>query len=969
MTPQDFIRKWKPVALTERATAQEHFLDLCRLVGHPTPAEDDPAGDHFTFEKGAPKTGGGEGWADVWKKGFFAWEYKKKKNDLGKALEQLTRYAAALENPPLHVACDTHLFRIETRWTNEAPARYAFELEELADPVNFARLRDVFHNPEALRSGRTREVLTREAADKFQAISDRLQHRNPDREAVAHFINQLVFCFFADSVKLLPDGLWKKLLKFAEQKPGQAKIVLARLFDDMAKGGDFDLETILEFNGGLFDGRPPLALEFGEIGLLFAAASLDWSLIDPTIFGTLFERFLDPDKRAQIGAHYTDPAKIMMIVEPVVLRPLKAEWATTKAKIEAIMAPALEAAGDGKGGKREAGKKFEAARAKAEAERDAFIERLCRLRILDPACGSGNFLYLALQGVKDIEWRAILDSEALGLGMVVPRVGPEILHGIEINPFAAELARTTIWIGDIQWRVRNAIQHHPRPILRKLDAIECRDALIAPDGRGGFVEAEWPEADVIVGNPPFLGGKLMRRGLGDATVETLFKVYDGRVPAEADLVCYWFAKAWQALQAGRARRVGLVATNSIRGGANRKVLEPIAEVGAIFEAWSDEPWTIDGAAVRVSLVCFGEETEAARLDGANISRVSSDLSASASDLTQARMLVECSGASFQGITKGAPFEVGRAVAVSWLQSPLNPNGASNSDVIRPIVSGGDIARSREASWVIDFTDIDEHEAALYEAPFQYVAEFVKPVRSVNRRKLYRERWWQFSESRSGLRRAVGARLRYIATPKVSRHRFFVWLPSIVVPDNLVIAVARDDDAFFGILSSRFHEAWSLALGAWIGAGNDPTYTPTVTFETFPFPKGLTPNIPATEYADDPRAQRIAAGAKALDDLRRAWLNPPDLVDIVPEVTPTAEPGVAPRRYPDRILPKSVEAAAKLRERTLTNLYNQRPRWLADAHDALDHAVAAAYGWPEDISTDDALARLLALNLERAEKQG
>ena len=521
MTPQDFIRKWKPVALTERATAQEHFLDLCRLVGHPTPAEDDPAGDHFTFEKGAPKTGGGEGWADVWKKGFFAWEYKKKKNDLGKALEQLTRYAAALENPPLHVACDTHLFRIETRWTNEAPARYAFELEELADPVNFARLRDVFHNPEALRSGRTREVLTREAADKFQAISDRLQHRNPDREAVAHFINQLVFCFFADSVKLLPDGLWKKLLKFAEQKPGQAKIVLARLFDDMAKGGDFDLETILEFNGGLFDGRPPLALEFGEIGLLFAAASLDWSLIDPTIFGTLFERFLDPDKRAQIGAHYTDPAKIMMIVEPVVLRPLKAEWATTKAKIEAIMAPALEAAGDGKGGKREAGKKFEAARAKAEAERDAFIERLCRLRILDPACGSGNFLYLALQGVKDIEWRAILDSEALGLGMVVPRVGPEILHGIEINPFAAELARTTIWIGDIQWRVRNAIQHHPRPILRKLDAIECRDALIAPDGqrrvrRGGVAGGGCHRRQPAVSGRQADAARARRRDGGDA---------------------------------------------------------------------------------------------------------------------------------------------------------------------------------------------------------------------------------------------------------------------------------------------------------------------------------------------------------------------------------------------------------------------------------------------------------------------
>ena len=561
----------------------------------------------FRLREGAPKTGGGEGWADVWKKGFFAWEYKKKKNDLGKALEQLTRYAAALENPPLHVACDTHLFRIETRWTNEVPAKYQFELEEVADPVNFARLRDVFHNPDALRSGRTREVLTREAADKFQAISDRLQHRNPDREAVAHFVNQLVFCSFADSVKLLPAGMWKKLLTSAERKPSLSQTFLAELFGHMATGGFYAFEDILEFDGGLFDGRPPLALEFGEIGLLFAAASLDWSLIDPTIFGTLFERFLDPDKRAQIGAHYTAIDKIMMIVEPVVLRPLRAEWETIRAEIETIMAPVnAPASANGKGAGAAVKKRFEAARAKAEARRDAFIDRLCGLRILDPACGSGNFLYLALQGVKDIEWGAILDCQTLGLSYALPRVGPEILHGIEINPFAAELARTTIWIGDIQWRVKNAVFHHPSPLLRKLDSIECGDALLAPDGKGGFVEAEWPEADFIIGNPPFLGGKLLRRGLGDATVERLFKVYHSQVPAEADLVCYWFAKAWRALQAGRAKRVGFVATNSVRGGANRKVLEPIAGANAIFEARSDEPWTIDGAAVRVSLVCFGQ---------------------------------------------------------------------------------------------------------------------------------------------------------------------------------------------------------------------------------------------------------------------------------------------------------------------------------------------------------------------------
>ncbi|MFZ1965170.1 MAG: DNA methyltransferase [Roseiarcus sp.] len=572
MTPQEFIHKWKPVALTERSAAQQHFLDLCKVFEHPTPAEDDPVGDHFTFEKGVSKTGGGDGFADVWKKGFFAWEYKKKKRDLDKALEQLTRYAAALENPPLHVACDTHLFRIETRWTNEVPANYEFELDDLAEPENLAILRAVFHDPEALRSGHTRAKLTKEAADKFQTISDRLQHRNPDREAVAHFVNQLVFCFFADSVGLLPNGVWKKLLQTAERKPAKAKEWLNTLFEDMRDGGDFNLEDIAPFNGGLFDGRAPLALADGEISLLFAAASLDWSLIDPTIFGTLFERFLDPDKRAQIGAHYTDPEKIALIIEPVVMRPLRAEWEASKAEIEKIMAPVNEAAGGGgRAAERDLGKKYDSARAKAEAKRDAFIDRLCALRILDPACGSGNFLYLALQAVKDLEYRAILECEALGLGMVVPRVAPEILHGVEINPFAAELARTTIWIGDIQWRVRNGISHHPRPVMRKLDSIECRDALLTPDGEGGFVEAQWPAADYIVGNPPFLGTKRMLSGLDNRYAEALRDTYAGRVSPFSDLVCWWFEKARAQLVAARASRAGLVATNSITGGKNRLV--------------------------------------------------------------------------------------------------------------------------------------------------------------------------------------------------------------------------------------------------------------------------------------------------------------------------------------------------------------------------------------------------------------
>ncbi len=515
MTPQQFIAKWKPVALTERAAAHSHFLDLCALLGHDDPVTADPTGTSFTFEKGVTKTGGGEGFADVWKKGFFAWEYKKKKRNLDDALAQLVRYAAALENPPLQVACDTDRFLIRTAWTNTVPKSYELALDDLADPRRLDILRAVFFDPDKLKPKETRAAVTREAADKFSTIAFRLQGRDTP-ENVAHFVNQLVFCFFAHSVKLLPNGLFPKVLKVSGERPHLAKRFFDGLFAAMEIGDVFDVTVIPHFNGGLFDGRRALKLEADEIGLLQAAASLDWSQIDPTIFGTLFERFLDPDKRAQIGAHYTDPGKIMLIVEPVILRPLRQEWAAAKADIEALVEQAR--------GKR--GKAFANAMGKAEEARSKFIERLCKVTILDPACGSGNFLYLALQGVKDIELTANLECEALGLAPRTPAVGPEIVHGIEINPLAAELARTTIWIGDIQWRIRNGIYALPQPILRKLDSIECRDALIEKMEDGRYIEASWPAAEFIVGNPPFLGIRLMRNGLGDSTVERLFEVYE-----------------------------------------------------------------------------------------------------------------------------------------------------------------------------------------------------------------------------------------------------------------------------------------------------------------------------------------------------------------------------------------------------------------------------------------------------------
>jgi type II restriction/modification system DNA methylase subunit YeeA len=293
----------------------------------------------------------------------------------------------------------------------------------------------------------------------------------------------------------------------------------------------------------------------------------------------------------------------------------------------------------------------------------------------------------------------------------------------------------------------------------------------------------------------------------------------------------------------------------------------------------------------------------------------------------------------------------------WLQLPTNPNGRRNAEVLRPWRNGQDVTRRSSEKWIIDFGwEMSEQEASLFEAPFEYIKAHVLPERGKNRRDSYRQRWWRHVEPRPALMGRIAQLERFIATPRVAKHRVFAWLESSIVPDCQLIAITRDDDTTFGILHSRFHELWALRLCTWLGVGNDPRYTPSTTFETFPFPEGLTPDIPAEQYASDPRAHKIATAAKRLDDLRNNWLNPQDLVVRVPEVV---------KGYPDRTLPKDEAAAKVLKIRTLTNLYNERPAWLDNAHCALDEAVAEAYGWKADMLDDEILTKLLALNLKRA----
>jgi hypothetical protein len=974
MTPHEFLPKWRNAELKERSASQSHFNDLCALLGVVDPISADPTGEWFTFEKGASKTSGGEGWADVWRKGCFAWEYKGKRKDLKAAFNQLLQYSVALENPPLLIVSDMDRILVHTNWTNTVQEVHEFALDDLVDGSLRERLKQAFTDPEAFKPQKTRQALTEETASEFAGLAQRLRERKHDPHQVAHFVNRLVFCMFAEDVGLLPDHLFTKMLRASKLRPDRFETNARKLFAAMAEGGDIDFTPIDWFNGGLFDDDVALPLTAPDIDDLLRAAERHWDQIDPSILGTLFERGLDPSKRSQLGAHYTDRDKIMMIVRPTIIEPLEAEWAGAMAKMTALVENAPKATKEKLLRGAELAKRTKAL-AEAEAIHNAFTERLTKFRVLDPACGSGNFLYVALRALKDIEHRANLDAEALGLHRGFPRVGPESVLGIEINPYAAELARVSVWVGEIQWMRRNGFDASRNPILRPLDTIQCRDALVRYDeAKEAWTEAVWPDADVIIGNPPFLGGKSMKRTLGDDATGVLRRVYSGRLTAFSDLVCYWFEKSRAMIASGTARRCGFVSTKAIAKNVNLPVLQRLAADARIYDAWQNEPWVVDGAAVRVSLVCFASPSEPIPglcLNGQEVTQINPNLT-SGQDTSKVAKLRENANSVFIGVQQSGPLSVPRDQAIKWLSRPLNPNGRSNGDVISAYASTDDIVGRPTEEFLIDFPQgLSEAAASEFEEPFEYLnhalydphrdgelvqfPEYRKTTAGQN------PNWWEAHRSRPGMRAAVQSVEHYLATGETTEHRVFRFLPSSLIPDKSLYAFPFAGMTGFGILQSIFHEVWCTYFGNRIGAGNQRRYNASFVYLTFPFPEGMTPDIPAATQAADPRAQTIAAAAARLNELRENWLNPADLIVREPEVAPG---------YPDRILPKDEEAAKELRKRTLTNLYNTPPTWLTNAHAALDEAVAEAYGWGDEwragrLIDDEILGRLFALNQERA----
>ncbi|MGB8368721.1 MAG: class I SAM-dependent DNA methyltransferase [Limisphaerales bacterium] len=1023
MTPAEFKTKWAKVSAKESAAYQEHFNDLCRLLGQPTPNEADPSGsDFFCFQKRVVKDvelfelhetpDAGEpterGFADVWKKGCFAWEYKGKKKNLDEAYRQLLRYRESLLNPPLLVVCDFDRYIVKTNFNGTVQEVHEFTNDQIDRPENLRILRALFTDPEFLKPQRTTAQVTKTLAEKFAQVAVSLQKRESAEYAdartreefrveqkknlrIARFLNRLVFCFFAEDTGLLPKKLFSEIAKIGLENKDRFIETLQRLFRVMAKGGNFGKDKIRYFNGHLFEDSTVFDLSDDERRLLAEASEADWQFVEPSIMGTLFARGLDPDQRAALGAQYTSREDIVTIVEPVLMAPLRREWAALKASL----LPAFKH-----------GKATPADRARIAA----FLKKLRQIIVLDPACGSGNFLYVSLQLLLGLEKEVVTFAMQLGFKFT-PQVSVQQLRAIEINPYAFELAQVSVQIGYLQWLRDNGFPLDRSPVLQNLDGFHNEDALLVPHFHSKaktlkeaqkqeheeesalkfYTEREWPKCDVIVSNPPFLGGSRLWEELGRHYQKELWKIYDGRVPGFGDLCCYWFEKARQQIEKGKCKRAGLLATQGIRGGANREVLKRIKETGDIFFAESSRDWILGGAAVDVSMIGFDDGTETEKvLDSKRVTEINANLTSSA-DTTEAKTLNSNLNVCFIGSKKAGEFEVADKIAVAWLNNP-NPHGRPNSDVLRVWVNGDALIKTRRSWWIIDAgVKLPLDLMSGYERPFGWILEKVKPERDKNNESRTRNNFWIHKRPGSDMRDAVAPLSRCLAVVRHAKHLIFSWLNPVVLPDDGIYIFARDEDWFMGLMQSRIHRVWALNRGTYLE--DRPRYTPTTCFETFPFPRPT----PAQEAA-------IAAAAMELNELRERWLNPPEwtrteylefpasvdgpwsrYVDCggkrsatplspIPArqsaVAATALPAqskIGLARYP-RLVPKDAACAAKLKKRTLTNLYNERPAWLDLAHKKLDAAVAAAYGFPADLTDEQILEKLLALNLARAAEE-
>jgi len=1043
---QAFITRWSGATASELATAQSFVIELCDLLGvakpHPTPEQDYMFERPVTFAHGDGSTSAGR--IDCYRRGHFVLEAKKLKaaahtkgfdDGLLRARSQGEGYARALPagegRPPFVLVVDVGtVIEVYAEFSRSGgtytpfpdPRSHRLALADLAKPEVQSRLRRIWTDPDSLNPARISAQVTREVAALLARLAKSLeagslnfksnqplaqvQSRQVAPELVASYLTRCLFSMFAEDVELLPKGAFLGLLQTHRSDPATLQQMLRILWADMDRGGFSAAlaKPVLHFNGKLFKGAGEdgysLLLTPEQIDLLVAAAQCNWREVEPAIFGTLLERALDPTERHALGAHYTPRAYVERLVLPTVIEPLRADWANAQAAalVLAHEAAALQ------------GKAAESKLAEARAEVKKFHHQLCTTRVLDPACGSANFLYVTLEHLKRLEGEVVNQLEALGqtqeqLGFEGETVTLQQLRGIELNERAAALAELVLWIGYLQWQIRaRGNQAVAEPVVHNYGNIECRDAVLAWDAQEvaydaagqllsrwdgrtfkthpvtgeqvpdeaaqvpqwryvGARQAQWPQADFIVGNPPYLGARTIRQSLGAGYLEALRNAHSD-VPENADFVMYWWNKAAALVAAQQCRQFGLITTNSLRQSFNRVVLEKFLDKGlSLTFAIPDHPWvdSSDGAAVRVALSVgrsgkhdgtLGLVTaEEARDEGEFAIEVQEShghitpgltigIDVAAAPPLLANKSMSCVGYQLTG--KGFVVDAGQARA-------LDPQFGNANARVKPLMTGRDITQENRGLFAIDSFGLSADDLrARYPAIYQWLFDRVKPERDTNSDRLIKANWWLYARTRDELRLALAGCNKAIATSLTAKHRIFVFVPASAVCDSTTVMFALPDALHLGVLSSKVHVEWSLASNSRLGVGNDPRYIKTVCFENFPFPDedtGLTPQL----------RERIAQLAEQIDAHRKRVLAP--------------EAGNA-----GLTLTGLYNVLAALREgRALTAKEKTQHTQglvgvLRELHDELDAAVLAAYGLPADASTDDVLAHLVQLNTQRAAEE-
>jgi len=1016
---ESFIAKWSRSGGAERANYALFLVELCDLigVGHPEPSGD--RGRDYAFERPVRPRESAETTApkriDLYKRDAFILEAKQsrlpeQKNALPgqtslfkeetprgsrtavrgwdvmmrNARKQAEGYVFLLDAehkaPPFIIVCDVgHCFELYADFTGtgraytQFPDRngYRIFLEDLRDEKVRDLLKAIWTDPHNLDPAKKAVRVTREIAGYLAEVSKALEERGNNAEDVAHFLMRCLFTMFAEDTGLLPHESFRDLLNKCVERPETFTLRLKQLWVDMEKGAQFShvIEArVRHFNGGLFKNTTAFELNKEEIGVLLRAAKSDWREVDPAIFGTLLEQALDPAERKKLGAHYTPRAYVQRLVEVTVMEPLRADW-------EAALTKAELAKEEGKDGD-------------AIAIVRGFHDQLTHTRVLDPACGTGNFLYVALELMKQLEGEVLETLTKLGdeQGLLTLKnltVDPHLFLGLELNPRAAAIAELVVWIGYLQWHYRNTSGHPEEPILRAFENInfgkrEGYDAVLTWDGfpvpkveeRDGrraetYPNArrpDWPEAEFIVGNPPFIGkGERLREALGDAYVEALWAA-NPDIDAGSDFVLYWWDRAARTLSKGTPlTRFGLVTTNSLSQTMNRRVLEqhlvgkdPIHLVFAI----PDQPWTKaspDAAAVRIAMTVADRTPSTSRLwvltheadldtDEPKLEftrhagKINPDLTQGA-DTTGAVQLAANSGLSWNGVMlAGRGFEVDERTA----QHLIEKDGEQAHRFLRPFLHGSDLVRVQRKRWIIDFYGLSSEEAR-QSAPscYQHLLETVRPERNLKRDAQFRDRWWLFGRSRPEMREALGELSRYIATTETSKHRVFQFVQTSTLPDHMVIAIAASDALVLALLSSIAHVTWATRLGGWLGAGNDPRYSKSRTFDPFPFPDP--PNL---------LREKLRHLGEELDATRKR------VQATHPDLTLTGLYNVL----------EKLKAGADLTPQDEDVKTRGQVLILKDLHEQIDASTAEAYGWPADLSDEQILERLVALNAERAKEE-